>query len=122
MRSIVLDRFPATLELSFAALIVCIAIAIPRGYFSRPESAVAAVLDRTIYHSLRCWDFPVPNFALGPVLILIFSVEIEDGSRSRSRGGAGHLILPVPVTPGRGAGAGDPYAHGPRFDDRGAFR
>src|SRR5271167_2774382 len=34
VRGIVLDRFPATIELSLAALVVCIAIGIPAGVFS----------------------------------------------------------------------------------------
>ncbi len=34
VRAIVLDRFPATLELSLAALFVCVVIAVPAGVFS----------------------------------------------------------------------------------------
>ncbi len=91
VRPIVLDRFPATLELSLAALIVCIAIAIPAGVFSAKRRGSGA--DRaTSFFTLL--GLSVPNFALGPVLILIFSVEIGWLPVS-GRGGPSHLILPA---------------------------
>jgi len=69
VRAIVLGRFPATLELSLAALIVCIAIAVPAGVFSAKRRGSGA--DRaTSFFTLL--GLSVPNFALGPVLILIF--------------------------------------------------
>src|ERR1700687_4979455 len=91
VRAIVLDRFPATLELSFAALIVCIAIAIPAGVFSASRRGSGA--DRATSF-LTLLGLSVPNFALGPVLILIFSVELGWLPVS-GRGGATHLILPA---------------------------
>jgi peptide/nickel transport system permease protein len=91
VRAIVLDRFPATLELSLAALIVCIAIAIPAGVFSAKRRGSGA--DRaTSFFTLL--GLSVPNFALGPILILIFSVEIGWLPVS-GRGGPSHLILPA---------------------------
>jgi ABC-type dipeptide/oligopeptide/nickel transport system permease component len=91
VRAIVLDRFPATLELSLAALLVCIAIAIPAGVFSAWRRGSRG--DRaTSFFTLL--GLSVPNFALGPVLILVFSVEIGWLPVS-GRGGASHLILPA---------------------------
>lgn len=91
VRSIVLDRFPATLELSLASLAVCIAIAIPAGVFSARRRGSGA--DRaTSFFTLL--GLSVPNFALGPILILIFSIEIGWLPVS-GRGGIGHLILPA---------------------------
>jgi len=91
VRAIVLDRFPATLELSLAALIVCMAIAVPAGVFSAQHRGSGA--DRaTSFFTLL--GLSVPNFALGPVLILIFSVEIGWLPVS-GRGGPSHLILPA---------------------------
>jgi ABC-type dipeptide/oligopeptide/nickel transport system permease component len=91
VRGIVLDRFPATIELSLAALVVCIAIAIPAGVFSARRRGSGA--DRaTSFFTLLGQS--VPNFALGPVLILLFSVEIGWLPVS-GRGGASHLILPA---------------------------
>jgi ABC-type dipeptide/oligopeptide/nickel transport system permease component len=91
VRAIVLSRFPATLELSLAALLVCLAISVPAGVFSAKRRGSGA--DRaTSFFTLL--GLSVPNFALGPLLILIFSVEIGWLPVS-GRGGASHLILPA---------------------------
>ena len=91
VRSIVLERFPATLELSLASLAVCIAIAIPAGVFSARRRGSGA--DRaTSFFTLL--GLSVPNFALGPILILVFSIEIGWLPVS-GRGGISHLILPA---------------------------
>jgi ABC-type dipeptide/oligopeptide/nickel transport system permease component len=91
VRPIVLARFPATLELSLAALAVCIAIAIPAGVFSARRRGSSG--DRAISF-FTLLGLSVPNFALGPVLILVFSIEIGWLPVS-GRGGIGHLILPA---------------------------
>ena len=44
VRPIVLARFPATLELSLAALAVCIAIAVPAGVATTDPRVIAIVL------------------------------------------------------------------------------
>ena len=91
VRPIVLERFPATLELSLAALAVCIAIAVPAGVFSarrrgsRPDRATSV---------FTLLGLSLPNFALGPILILVFSIEIGWLPVS-GRGGISHLILPA---------------------------
>ncbi len=91
VRLIVLQRFPATLELSLAALAVCIAIAIPAGVFSAQRRGSRE--DRaTSFFTLL--GLSVPNFALGPILILVFSIEIGWLPVS-GRGGISHLILPA---------------------------
>jgi len=91
VRAIVLDRFPATLELSLAALFVCVVIAVPAGVFSASRRGSTA--DRTT-SVLTLLGLSVPNFALGPVLILVFSVEIGWLPVS-GRGGVSHLVLPA---------------------------
>ncbi len=91
VRQIVLERFPATLELSLAALLVCIAIAIPAGVYSARRRGSRADHATSVFTLL---GLSVPNFALGPVLILIFSVEIGWLPVS-GRGGLSHLILPA---------------------------
>jgi peptide/nickel transport system permease protein len=91
VRSIVLARFPATLELSLAALAVCVAIAVSAGVFSARRRGSRA--DRaTSFFTLL--GLSVPNFALGPILILVFSIEIGWLPVS-GRGGISHLILPA---------------------------
>jgi peptide/nickel transport system permease protein len=91
VRPIVLQRFPATLELSLAALAICLAIAIPAGVFSARHRGSRE--DRaTSFFTLL--GLSVPNFALGPILILVFSIEIGWLPVS-GRGGFSHLILPA---------------------------
>ena len=78
-------------ELSLRALAVCIAIAIPAGVFSARHRGSRA--DRaTSFFTLL--GLSVPNSALGPILILVFSIEIGWLPVS-GRGGIGHLILPA---------------------------
>jgi peptide/nickel transport system permease protein len=91
VRPIVLQRFPATLELSLAALAVCLAIAIPAGVFSARRRGSRADHATSFFTLL---GLSIPNFALGPILILVFSIEIGWLPVS-GRGGIGHLILPA---------------------------
>jgi ABC-type dipeptide/oligopeptide/nickel transport system permease component len=91
VRPIVLERFPATLELSLAALAVCIAIAIPAGVFSARRRGSSADRATSVFTLL---GLSIPNFALGPILILVFSIEIGWLPVS-GRGGIGRLILPA---------------------------
>jgi ABC-type dipeptide/oligopeptide/nickel transport system permease component len=88
---VVLRQFPATLELAGIAMLVCGIIAIPAG-------AVAARMrgrpaDRAI-GVLTLLGLCAPNFALGPVLILFFSVYLGWLPVS-GRGGLAHLVLPA---------------------------
>lgn len=88
---VVLSHYPATLELAFVALLVCAAIGIPAGLAAAQRRGSAA--DRTI-GIFTLFGLSVPNFALGPVLILVFSV-ILGWLPVSGRGGASHLILPA---------------------------
>ena len=88
---IILARYPATIELTAAALLVALLLSIPAGV----QAAVhrGRWPDRLLgFVSLLGLSFP--NFALGPVLILIFSVEIGWLPVSGS-GSLLHLILPA---------------------------
>ena len=89
--TLVLHRYPATLELALTAMIVCAAIAIPAGV------AAARNRGRARDHAigvLTLLGLSVPNFALGPVLILLFSITFGWLPVS-GRGGISHLILPA---------------------------
>jgi ABC-type dipeptide/oligopeptide/nickel transport system permease component len=88
---VVLSHYPATLELAFIALLVCAAIGIPAGLAAAQRRGTAA--DRTIA-VFTLFGLSVPNFALGPVLILVFSV-ILGWLPVSGRGGASHLVLPA---------------------------
>ena len=91
VRPIVLQRFPATLELSLAALAVCLVIAVPAGVFSAWRRGSRGDRATSLFTLL---GLSVPNFALGPILILVFSIEIGWLPVS-GRGGISHLILPA---------------------------
>jgi len=88
---VVLEHFPATLELAFVALLVCLAISIPAGILAAHRRGTAADHAVGVFTLL---GLSVPNFALGPVLILIFSVLLGWLPVS-GRGGIGHLVLPA---------------------------
>jgi ABC-type dipeptide/oligopeptide/nickel transport system permease component len=88
---VILSHYPATLELAFFALLVCAVIAIPAGVFAASKRGTAA--DHAV-GLFTLFGLSVPNFALGPVLILVFSVLIGWFPVS-GRGGISHLILPA---------------------------
>ncbi len=87
----VVQRYPATLELALAAMLVCAAIAIPAGIAAARRRGRSA--DHAI-GALTLLGLSVPNFALGPVLILVFSIGFGWLPVS-GRGGISHLILPA---------------------------
>jgi ABC-type dipeptide/oligopeptide/nickel transport system permease component len=89
--ALVLHRYPATLELALTAMFVCAAIAIPAGVSAARNRGKAR--DHAI-SVLTLLGLSVPNFALGPVLILLFSITLGWLPVS-GRGGISHLILPA---------------------------
>jgi ABC-type dipeptide/oligopeptide/nickel transport system permease component len=89
--ALLVERYPATLELALAALGVCLLIAVPAGVFTANRRGSAS--DRAISVATLL-GLSVPNFALGPLLILIFSVELGWLPVS-GRGGLSHLLLPA---------------------------
>jgi len=88
---VVTEHYPATLELAIVALLICALIGIPAGVLAahkRGERTDHAVGVLTLF------GLSVPNFALGPVLILLFSVVLGWLPVS-GRGGWSHLVLPA---------------------------
>jgi ABC-type dipeptide/oligopeptide/nickel transport system permease component len=88
---VVLSHYPATLELAVFALFVCALIAIPAGLFAAEKRGTAP--DHAVGF-FTLFGLSVPNFALGPALILIFSV-IFGWLPVSGRGGLAHLLLPA---------------------------
>ncbi len=88
---IIFDRYPATLQLAFLALFVCAAIAIPAGILAAHRRGSAA--DRAV-GLFTLFGLAIPNFALGPLLILLFSIELGLLPVS-GRNGALSYILPA---------------------------
>ncbi len=103
---LVAQRYPYTLALTLAALVIGLAAAVPAGIWSAQHRG--RWLDRALgVGSLVGLSFP--NFALGPILILLFSIRL--GWLPVSGAGQGdvggfllHLILPA-VTLGLGLAA-----------------
>jgi len=88
---VILSRYPATLELATVALLVCAAIGIPAGLLAAQRRGTPT--DRAV-GVFTLFGLSVPNFALGPVLILFFSV-ILGWLPVSGRGSPLHLVLPA---------------------------
>jgi len=91
VRHVIFERYPATLQLAFLALLVCAAIAIPAGIFAAHRRGSAT--DRAV-SVFTLFGLAVPNFALGPLLIVLFSIELGWLPVS-GRGGPLNYILPA---------------------------
>ena len=88
---LLLERLPATIELSLAALVFAVAMAIPLGLLS-VKYAGRAVDRAAMLGSLGA--VALPNFWLGPLLIMLFSIELGWLPVS-GRGSWAHLVLPA---------------------------
>jgi len=88
---IVATAYPATMELAGAALFVALLLSIPAGVYSAVKRNQWQ--DRALgFVSLLGLSFP--NFALGPILMLLFSIRMGWLPVSGS-GSLAHLILPA---------------------------
>jgi peptide/nickel transport system permease protein len=87
----ILERFPATLILTLAAMAVAIVIAIPVGILSATRQY--SLLDNASM-LFALLGISMPNFWLGPLLILVFSIWLGWLPVSGT-GGVQHLLLPA---------------------------
>lgn len=88
---IVLERLPATLQLTLAAMLVAVAISLPAG--------IIAAVYRNRWPDYSATTFAIlgeamPNFWLGIMLILVFAVQLRWLPVS-GRGSLAHLVLPA---------------------------
>jgi ABC-type dipeptide/oligopeptide/nickel transport system permease component len=102
---LILQRYPYTLALTLAATLIGVGLAIPAGVAS--ARLANRWPDRVIgFASLVGLSFP--NFALGPILILVFAIDLAMLPVSGAGVGAGdflrHLVLPA-ITLGSGLAA-----------------
>jgi peptide/nickel transport system permease protein len=87
----ILERMPATFELALAAMTVAILIAIPLGVLAAVRAGTFTDLSAT---TLALVGLSIPNFWLGPLMAIAFSVELGWLPVS-GRGTAAHLVLPA---------------------------
>ena len=88
---VILEHYPATLELASVALLVCALIGISAGILAAHKRG--QITDRAV-SVLTLFGLSVPNFALGPILMLVFAV-ILGWLPVSGRGGITHIILPA---------------------------
>ncbi len=71
--SLIWERFPATLELALAALVLALGLGLPMGLYAglRPDSWLSKA-----FMGFSMLSFSVPVFWIGLILILLFSVRL----------------------------------------------
>ena len=89
--ALVAARYPATLELAVGAVAVAVAAALPLGVVSAWRARSWVDYLSTTFALVAV---SMPNFWLGPLLILLFSIELGWLPVS-GRGGPAHLVLPA---------------------------
>jgi peptide/nickel transport system permease protein len=87
---LILERYPYTLELTIASLLVAIAISIPAGVRSAERRGR---WDDKLLSVVSLFGLSFPNFALGPILILFFAIKLGLLPVSGA-GSLAHLVLP----------------------------
>lgn len=92
--SIVLERMPATLKLTAAAMAIALAVAIPAGILSALKQG--SVLDMVVRVSVLLGQ-AVPGFWLALVLIMVFGVKLRWLPVSGAEGWRS-IVLPAIVT------------------------
>ena len=85
------ERIPATAELALAAMIVAIVLAIPLGVLAAVFRGTAVDYGAMTF---ALAGVSIPNFWLGPLLAIVFAVELGWLPVS-GRGSAAHLVLPA---------------------------
>ena len=89
--SLIAQRYPLTLQLTVAALLVAILLSVPAGIRSAQRRNR---WDDRLLSVISLFGLSFPNFALGPILILFFSIELGLLPVSGS-GTLAHLVLPA---------------------------
>jgi peptide/nickel transport system permease protein len=85
------ERVPATVELALAAMLVAVVVAIPLGVIAAAWRGTGVDYTAT---TLALLGISIPNFWLGPLLAIVFAVQLGWLPVS-GRGGLSHLVLPA---------------------------
>jgi ABC-type dipeptide/oligopeptide/nickel transport system permease component len=84
------ERMPATFELGLAAMTLAVVLAVPLGVVAAVRAGTAVDVSAT---TLALIGISMPNFWLGPLLAIVFSVMLGWLPVS-GRGTLAHLVLP----------------------------
>lgn len=85
------QRYPFTVELTFASLAIAIALSFPAGVYSAQHPN--RWTDRLI-SVISLFGLSFPNIALGPILIILFAIKLGWLPVSGA-GGIEHVVLPA---------------------------
>ncbi|MFZ1888372.1 MAG: ABC transporter permease [Candidatus Binataceae bacterium] len=88
---LIAERFPATLELAGAGLLVAILIAFPLGFIAGAKPGSAGDVGAMGFAIV---GISVPHIYLGPLLMILFSLDLA-WLPLTGRGGLSHLVLPA---------------------------
>jgi peptide/nickel transport system permease protein len=88
---LIVERFPATLELAGAAMLVAIALAFPLGLIAGANPGGGADMGAMGFAIL---GISVPHLCLGPLVMIVFSLKLG-WLPLTGRGGLAHLVLPA---------------------------
>jgi ABC-type dipeptide/oligopeptide/nickel transport system permease component len=89
--SLIAQRYPYTLQLTLASLLVAVLLSIPAGVRSAQRRNL---WDDRALSVVSLFGLSFPNFALGPILILFFSIKLGWLPVSGS-GSLANLVLPA---------------------------
>jgi peptide/nickel transport system permease protein len=87
--SLIFERFPATVELALCALFIALCIGIPLGTLSAVKKDS---FQDHLAMMLSLLGIAIPNFWLGPMLILIFSIKLNLLPVSEKTGFASYIL------------------------------
>jgi peptide/nickel transport system permease protein len=87
----ILSHFPATMELALVSIFIALLISFPLGLLSAVKKDSFWDLTAT---SVSTLGLAIPNFWLGPLLIILFSVKLGIFPVS-GRGSIAHIVLPA---------------------------
>ncbi len=88
---LIAQRYPYTLQLTLAALLVAILLSVPAGVRSAQRRNR---WDDRLLSVVSLFGLSFPNFALGPILILLFAIKLGWLPVSGS-GSLAHMVLPA---------------------------
>jgi ABC-type dipeptide/oligopeptide/nickel transport system permease component len=72
--SLILERYPATIELAIFAMLIAVAIAIPLGVVAGTHRGT--VIDNTA-SVIALLGISLPSFVIGPMLVYVFAVKLR---------------------------------------------